>query len=404
MADSNQGGLAPGPHRADDTRVNNDYLWEHWKYPETVGNDTGVDDINFNSNSTSEYAKNRMSNTSPMTHEPFMLFEFMRVDNDNYGEKTSQFVSSGADALWNGTYKNGGKNVVQAAKTGFTRGQDMASDAGAWLATEAEGSDTQDAIDNASFGSKSLGKGAEGVFNKVKEWAQSIGTLVKRKYMGSICLYMPTGIEINDQMIYNDDSRKMGAFAETLFSDNYKDIFNPTTLTSPEALTAAGFIGGQAFGGSGVMSALLGAGLGTIVSTEIQRGSGKVANPNEIVMYSSTALRTFSFAWTILPDSAKESQQATGLIKMFRKAAHATKDNKLLITVPDHVIVSFHGAGAKGVEMIQLPPCVIESVNVSYNPNNTSFFKENNSPVEIGLAVTLKEMVPLYSDDIDRGY
>ena len=94
MADSNQGGLAPGPHRADDTRVNNDYLWEHWKYPETVGNDTGVDDINFNSNSTSEYAKNRMANTSPMTHEPFMLFEFMRVDNDNYGEKTSQFVSS----------------------------------------------------------------------------------------------------------------------------------------------------------------------------------------------------------------------------------------------------------------------------------------------------------------------
>ena len=102
MADSNQGGLAPGPHRADDTRVNNDYLWEHWKYPETVGNDTGVDDINFNSNSTSEYAK-RMDAISPMTHEPFMLFEFLRVDNDNYGEKTSQFVSEKADTLWNGT-------------------------------------------------------------------------------------------------------------------------------------------------------------------------------------------------------------------------------------------------------------------------------------------------------------
>ena len=29
---------------------------EHWKYPETVGNDTKSDDINFNSNQTSEYA------------------------------------------------------------------------------------------------------------------------------------------------------------------------------------------------------------------------------------------------------------------------------------------------------------------------------------------------------------
>ena len=393
MANSNQGGLAPGPHRADDTRVNNDYLWEHWKYPVTVGNDTGVDDINFNSNSTSEYAKLRMNEISPMTHEPFMLFEFLRVDNDNYGEQTSQFVSEKADTLWNGSYKSGVKNVVEAVSSGFTRGQDKIED-----------SNLEVGLAN-SVGDSAGGRLAEGVFNKVKEWAQSIGTLVKRKYMGSISLYMPTGIEINDQMVYNDDSRKMGAFAETLFSDNYKDIFNPTTLTSPEALTAAGFIGGGLLpGGNSVMTALVGAGLGTIVTTEIQRGSGKISNPNEIVMYNSTALRTFTFAWTILPDSAKESQQATGLIKMFRKAAHATKNNNLLITVPDHVIVSFHGAGVKGVEMIQLPPCVIESVNVSYNPNNTSFFKENNAPVEIALAVTLKEMVPLYSADVEAGY
>jgi len=365
--------------------------FEHWKYPVTVGNDTGVDDINFNSHATSEYAKLRMSKTSPLTHEPFMLFEFLRVDNDNYGEQTSQFVSEKADTLWNGSYKAGKKNVVEAVQGVWSRGQDTVENTSVV------------AVD--SLAESAAGKLAEGVFNKVKEWAQSIGTLVKRKYVGSISLYMPTGIEINDQMVYNDDSRKMGAFAETLFSDNYKDIFNPTTLTSPEALTAAGFIGGGLMpGGNSVMTALVGAGLGTIVTTEIQRGSGKISNPNEIVMYNSTALRTFSFAWTILPDSAKESEQATGLIKMFRKAAHATKDNNLLITVPDHVIVSFHGAGIKGVEMIQLPPCVIESVNVTYNPNVSSFFRKNNSPVEIGLSVTLKEMVPLYSDDVEAGF
>ena len=52
--------------------------------------------------------------------------------------------------------------------------------------------------------------------------------------------------------------------------------------------------------------------------------------------------------------------------------------------------------------MIQLPPCVIESVNVTYNPNVSSFFKENNAPVEIGLSVYLKEMVPIYADDIEN--
>tara|TARA_B100000809_G_C15113244_1_gene521424 strand:- start:601 stop:1797 length:1197 start_codon:yes stop_codon:yes gene_type:complete len=389
--------LSPSPHRPDHIKINNSNVWEHWKYPITVGNDTSVDDINFNSNEASEYAKLRMSEISPMTHEPFMLFEFLRVDNDNYGKATSDFVTGlGASAKksWESQAIEGntGKNnmwsgsVIQNYMAGTVR----------------EG--PQNRYTRAETGDEKVSRIAQDTFDKVKTWAKSIGTLVKRKYMGSICLYMPTGIEINDQMVYNDDSRKMGAFAETLFSENYTDIFNPTTLTSPAALTAAGFVGGKILGGNGVMAALLGAGLGSVVSVELQRGSGKIANPNEIVMYNSTALRTFSFAWTILPDSAKESQQATGLIKMFRKAAHATKNNKMLITVPDHVVVSFHGAGAKGVEMIQLPPCVIESVNVSYNPNNTSFFKENNSPVEIGLAVTLKEMVPLYSDDVEAGY
>ena len=53
---------------------------EHWKYPETVGDDTKVDDINFNSHDSSEYAIKRMNNTSAMTSEPFMLFEFMKID------------------------------------------------------------------------------------------------------------------------------------------------------------------------------------------------------------------------------------------------------------------------------------------------------------------------------------
>jgi hypothetical protein len=225
--------------------------------------------------------------------------------------------------------------------------------------------------------------------------------------MGSIALYMPTDIQINDQMVYNDDSRKMGAFAETLFNEKTaSDIFNPVTLTSPTSLALAGYLGGKFLPGSStsMMSALAGAGLASVVQTELQRGSGKIANPNEILLYNSTALRTFTFNWTILPDSVGESKHATGLIKMFRKSAHARKDNLMIVTVPDHVIVSFHGAGAERTNMIQLPPCVIESVGVTYNPNTSSFFYENNAPVEIGLTITLKEMAPIYSADVEAGY
>jgi hypothetical protein len=334
-----------------------------------------------------------MDKIDSFVNEPYVMFEFMRVDNDDFGKGTNQFVQEKAAAIWGGTFKGAGEAIID--KT--------AGVAAGTIVTTIEGADKIADV-GPSQAAKDL---AEKVFNKVKEWASSIGTLVNRKYMGSIALYMPTDIQINDQMVYNDDSRKMGAFAETLFNEKTaSDIFNPVTLTSPTSLALAGYLGGKFLPGSStsMMSALAGAGLASVVQTELQRGSGKIANPNEILLYNSTALRTFTFNWTILPDSVGESKHATGLIKMFRKSAHAKKDNKMIVTVPDHVIVSFHGAGSKDMEMIQLPPCVIESVNVTYNPNASSFFRENNAPVEIGLSVGLKEMAPLYSHDVEAGY
>jgi len=356
---------------------NNDGF-EHWKYPETVGNDTTYGGINFNSNETSEYAIARMDAISENTQEPFMLFEFMKVDNDDYGSTTSSTL------------------LRYAKKTNEFFQQD--SDQIVYQ-TVAKGGD---ALTATLEGSPGAILDVLPTRETLKEWAKKIGTLVKRKYTGSIGLYMPTDIQINDQMIYNEDSRKMGALVETAVGGNISNLLNPTTLTSTAAVTALGAVVGSIpiLPGGAVMTALVSAGLSDIAGVELQRGSGKLANPNEILMYQSTAMRSFSFTWTILPDSADESHQAAGLIKLFRKSAHARKDNLTLVTVPDHVIVSFHGAK----DMIQLPPCVIESVNVTYNPNSSSFFKENNAPVEIGLAVTLKEMAPIYAGDVERGY
>ena len=133
----------------------------------------------------------------------------------------------------------------------------------------------------------------------------------------------------------------------------------------------------------------------------MQRHTGRLMNPHEYMSYQATTMRNFTFNWTFLPDNPDESKQAAKIIKLFRKSAHATREDYLRITVPDQVVVSFHGAGE---HMIQLPPVVIESVGVTYNPNIASFFKHNNAPVEIALTVTLKEIVPLYRDDVEEGF
>lgn len=373
-------------------------LAEHYKYPASVGNDTYTDNICFNSHDSSEYAIERMDAISETTHEPFCMFEFMSVNDEKKYKNKAENKTYRSDNLPSGQRGSeiqfvGGKaneNVyrkLQKAKQAITAA-DTAS--GAEAAAEEVGF-----IQSAVTG--------------VKNFADAVSNTVRRDYAGSVSLYMPTDIQVNDQFVYNDDTRTVGALMNEILrhpdgiGSGFNDIVaNPTTLTSPAALAiAAGSIGKILPGKStDLILAVTGGALGTAIRTELQRGSGKIANPNELTAYGSTALRTFSFNWTILPDSEYESDQASGLIKMFRKSAHAKKDSSLIVTVPDHVIVSFHGAK----DMIQLPPCVIENVSVTYNPNNSSFFRRNNAPVEIGFGIQLKELTPIYQADIERGY
>jgi hypothetical protein len=234
---------------------------------------------------------------------------------------------------------------------------------------------------------------------------ESVKDQVQRDYAGSIALYMPTDIQINDTMVYNEDSRKFAAAFRELVDQGTSSFANKAVTTSKAAFAAYGYVAAKMIPKmGGALGAIAGFGLGDVVGTEMQRATGQMLNPNEFIQYTSTGLRTFTFNWTFLPDNKYESEQATGIIKFFRKSAHAKKNDPITVTVPDHCIVSFHGAGGKDVEMIQLPPCVIENVSVTYNPNVTSFFKVNNAPVEIGLTVGLKEMVPIYNDDVEKGY
>lgn len=342
----------------------------HYKYPQTVGNDTIADNINFNSHQSSEYAIQRMDAISETTHEPFMLFEFMSIDEN----KAQAKIKKGAEE-------------IEAVKH-FIKGTVPPDENQAFKN-----------LKNVKVNKDDVGKFSGKVKDAVTDFIKRASKPADRNYTGSIALYMPTDIQISDSMVYNEDTRKLGAALNAFASGENGELFNWVTATDP-AVMAAGGAALSVLGAPAALTAVVGGTIGTLVQTEMQRHTGKVMNPNELTRYSQTALRSFTFNWTILPDNEYESNQAAGLIKFFRQSAHAKKTSSTLVTVPDHVITSFHGAR----DMIQLPPCFIETVNVTYNPNNSSFFRRNNSPVEIGLSVSLKEIVPIYSEDVERGY
>ena len=370
---------------------------KHYKYPQTVGQDTIADNVNFNSHDSSEYAIMRSNVISEATSEPFMLFEFMKIDEDKVETKIKEKTESIGTSYLDYIGRNAQGSIYA---TGNMTRKERAGSGGNLEAGGPQVVPVDLDIAN-SWVDKSI--------RKVSSFFKDLVHTAKRNYIGSVALYMPTDIQINDTMVYNEDTRKIGALAEAILDGEAQmgDVLNKQVILDPAVLTllAAGtaYAADKVGVGSSTataITALTTYGIGDIMQTELQRSTGKILNPNELLRYQQTSLRSFTFNWTFLPDNEFESNEATDIIKMFRKAAHATKNSSTLITVPDHVVTSFHGAK----DMIQLPPCYIESVNVTYNPNVSSFFKRNNAPVEIGLGITLKEIVPIYADDVEGGF
>lgn len=366
------------------------------KYPITVGNSIGGAFLDYNTNQSSEFANKRVNEgIKKDAIEPYVFFEFMSVvprdknkaikarkkakDNEMPMGAFAAHVSKNKDLEGN----NSALSQIEYSLIGATQGGNVRSD-GVKPGTELVG-----AIDDAK---------ESGLLKRAL-----------REYKGSIAMYMPTDIQFNDTIQYNENSRRMFGIMEGIGPGGDTDIFSRTTA---ESLLTTGVIAlGTGVGklasflpkffgkGATAVGGLIGAAGSSVVEDEYQRSFGVATNPHEYMAYQNTGLRSFTYTFTFLPDSKQESDSVTQIIKEFRHAAHADKIDSLKVTVPEHVIVSHHGAG----DMIQLPPLVIESVNVTYNPNNASFFLDGGNPVEVGLSVTFREIVPLFKKDIEGG-
>ena len=370
------------------------------KYPLSVGTPSlPAAGLNYNSNLSSEFAKTRASEgIDKEAVEPFVFFEFMEVipkakdiKNKKNQEYHQQFVKK--------------KKIIS------TQQNDQNTSLASAIMEKVEYAmiGGVNAESNQHVDPPKSGDALGGAIGQAKE--EGLLKPALRQYKGSIAMYMPTDISVNDSIQYNEQSRKTFGIMQGLMEG---DVHTESALAAvaPAAIIGTGmalggfskFLGGK-IGSTmmaekgGVAGTFLGAAGVGIIMDEYQRSTGKASNPHDYMAYQSTGMRSFTYTFTFLPDSEKESLEVTNIIRQFRHGAHAERFDALKLTVPEHVIVSHHGAG----DMIQMPPLVIESVNVSYNPNNSSFFMEGGNPVEVGLAITLKEIVPIYKHDIEGG-
>ena len=317
------------------------------------------------------------------TTDPFIMFEFVKIDHNSDGsDTTSQKIAK----------KIGGLVGEKTGTVSEIEEFDMVS---------TEKKEKQSALDKA--------KDSAGMMKMLttayKSWKP-------KKIPGdTIVLYMTPGISIADSISYDEDTRKLAAVIEELDSVNLKDHMtgqganDMTTL----AISAAAGIGAAAGnllskvlpGGAitGMVSTLLGGSVADAIKGEAEMRRGATMNPNEYIRYKSTPLRNFSFDFKFLPDTPEESIHCKNIIKSFRKNAHATKASSITIEIPSTCIVSFHGIK----DIVQLPPLVVTSVNTTFSPTAVTRFTDKR-PVEMNFSVSLQEIQPIYSGDVEAGY
>jgi|LWDU01.1.fsa_nt_gi hypothetical protein len=369
-------------------------------YPETLG--IGGDSINYSYNSNTNYEGWGLNSES----EPYIHFGFKRItvtdkDIENSDTATGELAVATASMV--------GARYIHELKKGSGSGGGGGKGFIGAVITTAKVVGTVTEIGLMATAGKNLYDGIKKMTANAK-----LDQNPNRETYAHVGLYMPPTITIQDGANYEASSRAALAAAASLTGADRKDGETDKTNNSADTtvamnamlgmgLTGGGLVAGAA-GGLGMknMSGLAGAGqIINLVGKESNRILGRALNPNEYMQFKSSQLRTFTLNFKFLPVSENESKNTDFIIRQFRSAMYPIRNSGITLTVPDIVDIKFKNVGG----MVSMPEVYITNINVTYNPNSASFFKQGGRPVEIDMAVELQEIHPIHRKDVIlKGY
>lgn len=274
-----------------------------------------------------------------------------------------------------------------------------------------------------------------GIGNRTNSAVQATADIVLTEE-GSVSLYMPMGVSVNDNMVYDTVSTGIlgSAIANGVASFSEADLSsimeNPGQI--PEALsdvvsragddfagiatgvggavtgaTAAG-IGGAFSSSSGITkmigAALGGAAIGIGANTAFQEANKSLQaslNPREFMLFKAPGMRQFQLSFRFIPDSETEAAVVEQIIKWFRKGMYPeVSEYGFAYKFPNAFQIQFRNT--RGIP--RMPEMFLETASTTYNPNSMSYYEVNNRPVEVTLSLTFKELQPLNKDMIEEGF
>lgn len=229
--------------------------------------------------------------------------------------------------------------------------------------------------------------------------------------LGSVTLYMPSGVSVNDNLSYDNVDTGIGGMAVNAagssanageFIDKVKNNAKPIAERVVSQKLAdfsqeKGMVGGAA--GQALINA------------------GEVVNPHTQMLFRSPALRQFSYSFKMIPRSQAEAREIIKIVQFFRIAAYpevgsgnvegGAKGTQSLematFKFPDIFEITYLTKGKKNKNMIQQMQSYLTSVTVTYN-TNTPTFHADGMPAEVDLQLTFQESKALNRKLIMEGY
>lgn len=210
-----------------------------------------------------------------------------------------------------------------------------------------------------------------------------------------IALYMPTSFAVNDTLSYADP-RGGWALGIAQSFNNVDDLSD----TVRNSLEAAGVLAIRAK--TAVAQGLADAVTpGVDLEAVANRAAGRVVNPNSFSIFQSVGLRSFSFSFKFIAQSEKEADAIPEIIKKFRMAAYPDlAQNGIEFLFPKIFKINM----INSEQMIKIPYVALENIAVTYNPSSISYFEYKNSPSEVDLTLSFKELRQLTKDQIEEGF
>jgi hypothetical protein len=142
-------------------------------------------------------------------------------------------------------------------------------------------------------------------------------------------------------------------------------------------------------------------------------GQGITRNPYEVQMFSNVNFRSHSFNYKFVPKSLDEQNTINTIIKKlkYHMLPSYTTLEKTYFKYPDifELVLNTgrpNDSGDLENYFFKFQPCVLESVNVNYNPEGSPFYHDTGgngkAPVSLTLDLQFKELLIPEREDIDK--